>query len=94
MVAKAKVDPVAAKAAAAVAALGELGVKAGGSSWKVPCAYEACDRMFDPNGVGSWIHSSCEVGTLFFGPFSKANKAGDTATMEAIIAKAKAVANS
>ncbi len=94
MVAKAKVDPVAAKAAAAVAAISEMGLKAGGSSWKVPCAFGACDRTFDPHGVGSWIHSKCPVGTTFFGPFSTANKAGDTATMEALVAKAKAVANS
>ncbi len=94
MGAKAKVDPVAAMAASAVAALGELGVKAGGSSWRIPCAYGACSKEFLPHGTGSWIHSSCPVGSLFFGPFSKATREGDTGTAEAILAKAKAIANS
>lgn len=92
MAAKAKVDPVEARAAQAMASLQSLGVKAGGSSWKLPCAYEACDRTFDPNGVGRFIHTSCRVGTLFFGPWTRATKAGDTSTAEAILAKAKELA--
>ena len=47
------------------------------SSWKLPCAYGACDRTFDPNGHGPLHHTSCPVGSQFFGMLSKANKAGE-----------------
>lgn len=110
MVAKGK--PVVSLAAQAVASLQELGVKAGGSAWKLQCAFArynqdpkspdygkllpetGCERTFDPNGVGRWIHTNCPTGTLFFTPFSKAAKDGDTDKVEAILAKAKEIAAS
>lgn len=78
-------------AAAATTSLAELGIRAGGKAFKVPCAYHSCERVFLPDGIGAWIHSSCPIGTKFFGPWTQANKAGDPKA-DAILAKAKEIA--